>query len=124
MKEIMIGKITEGVVSGIQPYGVFVQLDEAISGMIHISEISHGYVNDINDFVKIGDHLQVKIIGIDEESNQIRLSLKALTTNRARKERIKRQRKPLVMKIGFKTIEAMLPQWINETTKEINNDKI
>jgi len=124
MKEITIGKITEGVVTGIQPYGAFIQFDDYTSGMIHISEISYGFVNDINDFVKIGDHLRVKVIGIDESTNQIRLSLKALTTNRVRKERNKRQRKPLVMKIGFKTIEVMLPKWINETIKEINNDKV
>ena len=122
MQELTIGMIVEGVVTGIQTYGAFVLIDNNKTGLIHISEISHSFISDIRDFINIGDHLQLKIIDIDKENDQIRLSLKALQTNN-RKERVKRQRRPLVMKIGFKTIEDTLPIWIEEATKEIKHDK-
>ena len=50
-----IGQTAEGKVTGIQPYGAFVMLDRQTSGLIHISEISDGYVRDISRYVKVGD---------------------------------------------------------------------
>ena len=47
------GKIVEATVTGIENYGVFVNLDDYYSGLIHISEISHGFVRNINNFVKV-----------------------------------------------------------------------
>ncbi|MPM45535.1 General stress protein 13 [bioreactor metagenome] len=121
MKEITIGTITEGTVTGIQAYGAFIQLDEKTTGLVHISEISHNYISNISDYLKLGDKLRVKVIDIDKETKQVRLSLKALNLN-PRKERIKRHRRPMVMKIGFKTVEEMLPQWISEAAKEKKHD--
>ena len=45
------GKIIQGTVTGIETYGIFVSLDEYYSGLIHISEVSHNFVKDINDYV-------------------------------------------------------------------------
>ena len=53
------GKIVEGIVTGIEPYGVFIALEEYYTGLIHISEISHGFVRDINEFVSLGDTIKV-----------------------------------------------------------------
>ena len=50
-----IGQIVEGTITGIQPYGAFVSLDEETSGLIHISEISEGFVKDVNHFVHVHD---------------------------------------------------------------------
>ncbi|MEA5017883.1 MAG: CvfD/Ygs/GSP13 family RNA-binding post-transcriptional regulator [Erysipelotrichaceae bacterium] len=118
MKDLTIGMIVEGIVSGIQPYGAFVLIDGNKTGLIHISEISHGFISDISDYVKVNDKIKVKIIDIDKQTSQLRLSLKAINSN-IRKEKMVRRRHPLVMKIGFKTIEEMLPQWIEDTTKEM-----
>ena len=49
------GKIVTGQVTGIEKYGIFVTLDEYYSGLIHISEICDGYVNDINSVANIGE---------------------------------------------------------------------
>ena len=73
-----IGDIVEGKITGIQPYGAFVLLDNNTSGLIHISEISDGYVKDISHFVHVGDIVKVKVIDFDQNNNQARLSLKAL----------------------------------------------
>ena len=44
----LVGQVIEGVVTGIQPYGAFVYLDSETKGLIHISEISQGYVKDLS----------------------------------------------------------------------------
>ena len=79
-----IGQTVEGKVTGIQPYGAFVMLDRQTCGLIHISEISDGYVRDISRYVKVGDTITVKIIDFDSAANQARLSLKALHRTHSR----------------------------------------
>lgn len=78
MKKYYPGNVVEGKVVGIKPYGVFIALDEEVMGLLHISEISDGFVNDINKYVKVGDSLQTKILDIDYNDNRAKLSLKAL----------------------------------------------
>ncbi|WP_337970511.1 S1 domain-containing post-transcriptional regulator GSP13, partial [Virgibacillus salexigens] len=82
------GQILEGKVTGIQPYGAFVALNVEIQGLVHISEVTHGYVKDINDHLSIGDNVKVKILQIDEENNKISLSI------RATEEASQKQEKP------------------------------
>ncbi len=108
-----IGDIVTGKITGIQPYGAFVQIDEETTGLIHISEISDGFVRDIHRFVKIGEDVGVKIIDIDSEHNQLRLSLRAVGSVKRSRAR-QNIRKPLKPTIGFQTIEEMLPVWIEE----------
>lgn len=116
-----IGQIAEGKVTGIQPYGAFVSLDPHTTGLIHISEISDGYVKDIQQFVQIGDTVKVKIIDYDEKSHQARLSLKALSHRRAAGSWRSGSRKASLppMKIGFQTIRDHMDQWIKEAKEEM-----
>lgn len=77
--QVEIGKIYEGTVKNITNYGIFVDIhnpeNEKIMGMVHISEISKTYVNEIRDFVKEGENVKVKVIGINE-AGKISLSMK------------------------------------------------
>ncbi len=61
------GVVVTGKVTGIQDYGAFVALDAETQGLVHISEITNGYVKDIHDFLKVGDTVEVKVLSIDEE---------------------------------------------------------
>ena len=70
------GKIVQGVVTGIETYGAFVSFDEFYSGLIHISEISHGFVKNINEFVNIGDIINTEILDVDDTLFQLKLSIK------------------------------------------------
>lgn len=119
MTNFSTGQIVEGKVTGIQPYGAFVSLDSQTSGLIHISEISEGFVKDIEQFVKVGDTVRVKIIDYDPKLKQAKLSLKAL-----RKARVRNRRRTVTpkatlpsMKIGFRTIAENMPRWIAETRR-------
>lgn len=72
---IDVGEIIDGKVTGITKYAAFVALSEGKSGMVHISEISHNYVNDIKEHLREGQEVTVKIISIDE-MGRINLSIK------------------------------------------------
>ena len=114
-----IGEIVEGKITGIQAYGAFVALDDDTNGLIHISEISDGYIKDITRFVRVGDTVRVKIIDIDESTNQVRLSLKALHKKRAHGRMGMFSHKATLpeSKLGFLSIEKQLPIWIQEAKK-------
>lgn len=113
--EYHIGQIITGCVSGIQPYGAFISIDGKVSGLIHISELSEGFVKDVHHFVKVNDYVQVKIIDIDPTTQQYRLSLKAVATSTSRKERKNRHFNRLpIMKIGFQSIKENLDQWVSD----------
>ncbi len=73
--QLTVGEITEGKITGITKFGVFVDLGEGKSGMVHISEVAQTYVNDINDHVKLNDTVKVKVLTIGEDG-KISLSIK------------------------------------------------
>lgn len=73
--EFGVGSILEGKVTGITKFGAFVSLPGGKSGLVHISEIAYSYVSDVSEFLKEGQEVKVKVIGIDE-SNRINLSIK------------------------------------------------
>ena len=72
---VSVGSILEGKVVSVMPFGAFVDIGNKQSGLVHISELSSRYVKDINDCVKKGDTVKVKVIKIDE-SGKISLSMK------------------------------------------------
>src|SRR5574342_1277586 len=76
-EKIEVGSVLTGKVTGIQPYGAFVALGENTQGLVHISEITHGYVKDINDHLKVGDEVKVKVLSVDEGAGKIGLSIRA-----------------------------------------------
>ena len=72
---IMIDSIIEGKVSRIMPFGAFVDLGGGRSGLIHISEIANTFIKDVNEYLRLGDEIQVKVLSIDD-TGKISLSLK------------------------------------------------
>ena len=75
-EKFQVGQIIEGTVTGIKPFGAFVSLDATTQGLVHISHITHGYLENINDAIKVGDTVKVKILSIDSEKGKISLSIK------------------------------------------------
>ena len=73
--ELEIGAIQEGKVTGITKFGAFVLLPGGKSGLVHISEIANAYVNDVNDYLKVGDTVKVKILSVNE-AGKVNLSIK------------------------------------------------
>lgn len=115
-----VGSVVQGKVTGIKPFGAFVALDDETQGLVHISEVAHSYVKDINDFLKIGDEVNVKILNIDEESGKISLSIRATEPAPERTEKPRprppRQSKPSNQAPqGFNTLEDKLKEWLKES---------
>jgi polyribonucleotide nucleotidyltransferase len=83
-EEIKVGRVYNGVVNSIKDFGVFVEIAPGKDGLCHISELSDGYVKQIDEICKVGDRIQVKVIAIDEQ-NRVKLSRKALLVEQAEK---------------------------------------
>src|SRR5690625_2233034 len=111
-----IGQIVEGKVTGIQPYGAFVAINDDMQGLVHISEITHGYVKDINEHLQIGDLVKVKVINIDEERNKISLSIRA--TQEVPKKKTEKPKRENHSQ-GFNTLKDKLEQWIDQSQEQI-----
>ena len=72
------GDNVEGDIVQIKEYGAFLELEPGLDGLIHISEISHSRVENINSVLHIGDNVEAKILEIDKDRRRISLSIKAL----------------------------------------------
>lgn len=111
---VKVGDIIDVTITGIQPYGAFASLPDHSSGLIHISEISDKFVRSVENFVRVGDVIRVKVIDIDEKTHQAKLSLKALhTVKRKHKRAYKNQREKIQeTPLGFQSLKEKLPAWI------------
>lgn len=74
-----VGSELEGEVTGIVDFGIFVKIEDGLEGLVHISEIDWGLVDDPHKFAKVGDRVNVKVIEIKD--GKISLSMKALKDN-------------------------------------------
>lgn len=116
-----IGQIVEGKITGIRPYGALVSVTESFQGLIHISEIAHGFVNDVNDYLSVGQSVKAKIINIDDENNRLSLSIRA--TKEVPKQTTEpptlheKQNEHVLHQGGFNTMREKLEAWKNQINK-------
>jgi len=80
LDEIKEGSTLKGIVTGVMPFGVFVDLD-GVEGLVHISEIAWEKVSHPSNYFKVGETIKVMVLGIDEKSGKLALSVKRLTPN-------------------------------------------
>lgn len=118
MKYYKSGDIIKVKVTAVEPYGAFVRVDNEYTGLIHISEITGKFIDDINSYIKIDDILEARIIDVDTKTKHIRLTLKKMNFNR--KNEIQRLTDT---DLGFLLLEDLLPKWIEDKTKEIKKCK-
>src|SRR5512138_1680597 len=77
-KEIEPDMVVKGKVVRIEPYGAFVDIGAERPGMVHVSELAHGYIKTPNEIVKEGDEVEAKVLDVNRKKKQIKLSMKAL----------------------------------------------
>lgn len=104
-------------VTGLQPYGAFVSTDDSYNGLIHISEVSYGFVKNIQDYVNVGDNIYAEVIDINEKENHLKLSIKDINykNDGSKLFRIAET------KSGFEPLKNNLNTWIDDKIKEIMN---
>lgn len=115
MAEIQVGKIVDGKVTGLETYGIFVSIDD-YTGLVHISEISDNFVRNVNDYARVGDKIKVKILEIDEEKHQLKLSIKEFENN----NKVPKREKIRETSTGFSSLAEKLPEWIEDKMYEIS----
>lgn len=76
ISNLQVGAVMTGTVDSLQTYGAFIQLEDGLSGLVHISQISQKRIKSPKDVLNVGDEVQVKVIGIKD--GKISLSMKAL----------------------------------------------
>ncbi len=105
-------------VTGINDYGIFVKCDNDYNGLIHISEMSDGFVKDVTSYASVGDYIYCRIIEIEEENKHLKLSIKHLD--------YKKDGKPIGIiesRRGFKPLKEQLPKWMNEKLSELGDEE-
>lgn len=116
----VLGEEITGKVTGIQPYGAFVALDNETQGLVHISEITYGFVKDIHDHLTVGEEVTVKVLEIDEAAKKISLSIRALQEEPV-KGKNGRSRQSLQAHVqerdadGFNSLKDKLQDWIDRS---------
>jgi ribosomal protein S1 len=78
VEDYPVGTIVEGVITELKDFGAFCRITDEVEGLIHVSEISDERINKPSDVLKAGDRVQARIIGINEEKRQVRLSLRGV----------------------------------------------
>lgn len=141
--ELEIGVIQEGKVTGITKFGAFVLLPGGKSGLVHISEIANAYVNDVNDYLKVGDAVKVKILSVNE-AGKINLSIKQAQPSAPRPAYTPRPAQPaataprpantyrsapprggeVAPPTGDTSFEDKLKQFMQQSDSKINDSKI
>ena len=113
MEDYIVGSIVKGEVTGIEPYGIFVKVEE-YNGLIHISEIANKYISNITNYVNVGDKIYAKVIELDDVDKKLKLSIKGLNykenySNRKVNESVR----------GFSPLQENLDKWIDEALKDL-----
>lgn len=81
---VAVGTVMDGTVETLQPYGAFVKLENGLSGLVHVSQISHTRIKDPSVVLKVGDSVKVKVIAVKD--GKLSLSMKALEEDTAARE--------------------------------------
>lgn len=117
MEKVKKDDVIKVTVTGVQKYGAFAQTDD-YDGLIHISEISYGYVRSVNDYLKVGDKIYAEVVDVNENDNHLKLSIKDIDY---KKDGMKLKRMSET-KEGFKPLKDNLEVWINEKIREITDN--
>lgn len=75
MSDLKIGQVLPGIVNNITNFGCFVDVGIKESGLVHISQLKEGFVSDVNEVVKLHQHVQVKVVEVDQAKKRIQLSM-------------------------------------------------
>ena len=117
-----IGDVIIGKVNQIRPYALFLTFEDGTNGLLHISELSDGYIRDIEKFGSVGDEIKVKILTIDKENGFLRVSYKQVPPEEAYSSHVNQRRLPTVTEEEFQPLKDKLDGWINDAYQKIGKE--
>lgn len=115
--ELTVGTLLEGKVKTITKFGAFIELPENRTGMVHISEVSNRFVNDIHDHLTEGQTVQVKVLSV-EDNGKIGLSIKR-AQEQARPSRPRPEQPRAAQARPPLTFEEKLKQFMSDSDSKI-----
>ena len=119
---VKIGDIMIGEITGIQTYGAFVSLGDNQQGLIHVSEVKHGFIKNIEDDLRVGQKVKVQVIDVDEYTKKISLSLRVFQDAPPILFRKKKYFTNRYKNIGFESIDKNLSIWVDEFLDDITEN--
>jgi len=119
-KRYHIGGRVEGKVTNITDFGVFIQLEESIEGLIHVSELSKEKVENPSDMVKVGETVSAMVINIDPQERKIGLSVKSL---KEKNEKDEIESYMASQKSGAPSLGRLIQEEIEKKAKKEEQDK-
>jgi S1 RNA binding domain protein len=114
--QVAVGEVVEGKVTGITNFGAFIALPEGKNGLVHISEVSEGYVKDIREHLAENQVVRVRVMTI-EPSGKIGLSIKRAA------ETVEREKAPADHRTRGNSFEDKLSKFIKDSTEKQNDIK-
>lgn len=91
--QVEVGQILQGKVTGVKKFGAFVRLSNGTTGMVHISEVSNEYVQELSDVLSEGQEVNVKVLSIAEDG-KVALSIKQTQEKPQREQRAPKAQRP------------------------------
>lgn len=76
IEEVQVGMVLPGIVTNLTRFGAFIDIGVKQDGLVHVSEIAHKYIQDPNEVLKLNEHVQVKVLEVDQVRKRIALSIK------------------------------------------------
>ena len=123
LKKYNEGDITKGIITSIKKYGVFLSFDGSYIGLLHISEISSNFVNNIRSFFQIGDTITVVVKKVDVKTKFLNVSIKNLPDDLNPYKEILPSKKvtSYLKEIDFSKLEKTLPKMIKDELEREGN---
>jgi len=130
-REIKEGMVLKGTVERLEKYGAFVEIGAERPGLVHISELAHGYIRSPEDAVSVGDEIEVKVLNVNRRRKQIKLSLKATLENpqeivkKVKKQAVEsdKEEKPVPTAMEMAMREAMEKSQTDEEAQSLQSGK-
>ena len=116
-----VGAIVTGKITGITNFGAFVELDGGITGLVHISEVSKGYTTDINEHLKRGQEVRVKVLSVN--GDKISLSVKKAIVEQPPKVETRPMDIDWSRKDGATTFEDMMSRFKQDSDERMQDIK-
>jgi len=119
LKDVQPDMLVQGVVTRIEPYGVFVDIGTEREGMIHVSELADGFVSSPEEVVSVGDRIEARVIQVDRKARKVNLSTKEFFKIApppppepvAQEEPAEEEKVPTIMELAF---QASLQRSLSE----------
>ena len=119
---IEVGSVVEGKITRITNFGAFVELEDDISGLIHISEVANEYVSNVSDFLHEGEIVQAKVVSIDA-NGKVALSIKKMKPSVQEAEKPTRTAKPKPNRKLSASFEDKLSKFLKDSDERLTDLK-